>query len=163
MFSSIDGGALKASATGGGFVRAGKARLAFLIILMGLASTAFAESSIPDEFWSSLLLIRDGVADFPGRSVGSLFRDVSFHDLVLPNGASTSFSIQPVSYDGTEVVLRYSILRNGVPIETFDFHFKFRGKTSLLYQLSRGEAKLEGYEQMRRIMKEFYMPSLVFN
>ncbi len=144
-------------------VLARKARLALVVIVVALAPTAFAEPAIPDGFWSSLLLIRDGVSDFPGRNVASLFRNVSFNDLVLPNGASTTFAIEPLSFDGAEVVLRYSILSNGVPTDTFDFHFKYRGTTSLLYQLSRGEAKLEGFEQMRRIMKEFYLPSLVRN
>ena len=130
---------------------------------IGLAAASSAEPAISDGFWSSLLLIRDGVSDFPGKSVGSLFRDVSFRDMVLPSGASTTFTLQPLSFDGKEVVIRYSIMSNGVATETFDFHFKYRGTTSLLYKLSRGEAKLEGFEQMRRIMKEFYLPSLQLN
>jgi len=133
---------------------------AFALAFLCLAAVSFAEPEIPEGFWTSLLLVRDGVSDFPGKSVGSFFRNVSFHELVLPSGASTTFSIEPLSFDGKEVILRYSILTNGVKTETFDFHFTWRGTTSLLYRLSRGEAKIEGFEQMKRIMKEFYLPSL---
>ena len=136
---------------------------AFVLTFVCLSAVSFAEPEIPDGFWTSLLLVREGVSDFPGKSVGSLFRNVNFHELVLPSGASTTFSIQPLSFDGTEVVLRYSILTNGVETEIFDFHFKYRGTTSLLYKLSRGEAKIEGFPQMKRIMKEFYLPSLALN
>ena len=139
------------------------ARLACVVLFIGLAAGSSAEPAIPDGFWSSLLLIRDGVSDFAGKSVASYFRDVSFRDMVLPSGASTTFTLRPVSFDGKEVVIRYSILSNGVETETFDFHFKYRGTTSLLYKLSRGDAKLEGFEQMRRVMKEFYLPSLQLN
>jgi hypothetical protein len=129
---------------------------AFLIVAAG----SFAQPMIPDGFWQSALQIREGVSDFDGRSVGAYFRDVRFQRLLLPSGASTTFTIEPKSFDGSEVILEYSILSSGVATEYFDFHFKYEGKVSVLYQLSRGRAKLEGYEQMRRIMKEFYLPSL---
>lgn len=132
---------------------------AFLIA----AATAFADPSIPDGFWSSILQIRAGVSDFQGRTVGALFKDVHFHSLDTSGGSSTTFAVTPKSCDGSEVVLQYSILTNGVVTEYFDFHFKYQGQVSILYRLSRGEAKLEGYEQMRRIMKEFYLPSLSYD
>jgi hypothetical protein len=135
-------------------------RRACVVVFLGVAAALFAEPTIPDGFWLSVLQIREGVFDFGDRSVGSFFKDVHFHTLETLSGASTSFSIAPKSFDGSEVVLEYSILSNGVVSEYFDFHFKYKGSVSLLYRLSRGEAKLEGYQQMRRIMKEFYLPSL---
>jgi len=131
---------------------------AFLIT----AAAAFADPSIPDGFWSSTLQIREGVSDFQGRTVGALFKDVSFHRLDTSSSTMT-FAVTPKSFDGSEVVLEYSILTNGAVTEYFDFHFKFKGTVSILYKLSRGEAKLEGYEQMRRIMKELYLPSISYN
>ncbi len=130
--------------------------VAFLLV----AAVSFADPAIPDGFWRSALQIREGVSDFGGRSVAVFFKDVKFRTLELPNGSTTSFSLTPKSFDGSEVVLEYSILTNGVVSEYFDFHFTWKGAVSVLYQLSRGEAKVEGYEQMRRIMKEFYLPSI---
>jgi len=138
-----------------------RVRCACVVVFLAVAAGAFAQAAIPDGFWQSVLQIREGVSDFGGRSVGKLFRDVRFQNLALPSGASTTFSIKPKSFDGVEVVLEYSVLRNGAVSEYFDFHFRYKGKISVLYKLSRGQAKLEGYEQMRRIMKEFYLPSLV--
>jgi len=136
-------------------------RSACIVAFLAVAAGVFAQAVIPDGFWQSVLQIREGVFDFGGTSVGKLFRDVRFQYLALPSGASTTFSIEPKSFDGGEVVLEYSVLQNGAVAEYFDFHFRYKGKISILYKLSRGEAKLEGYEQMRRIMKEFYLPSLV--
>jgi len=130
--------------------------IAFLIV----AAVSFADPAIPDGFWRSVLQIREGVSDFGGRSVAEYFKDVKFRTLELPNGSSTSFELTPKSFDGIEIVLEYSILTNGAVSEYFDFHFTWRGTVSILYKLSRGEANVEGYEQMRRIMKEFYLPSL---
>jgi hypothetical protein len=134
-------------------------RRAWTFVFLSAAAAAFAAPSIPDGFWQSVLQIRDGVSDFGGRSVGAYFKDVSFQSLQT-SGTTTSFTLTPKSFDGSDVVLEYSILTNGVVSEYFDFHFKYKGAVSLLYKLSRGEAKIEGYEQMRRIMKEFYLPSL---
>ena len=148
---------------GGIGVTARRARRACMCILLVAAAGCFADPAIPDGFWQSALQIRDGVSDFGGRSVAAFFRDVRFQTLDIPSGASTTFAVTPKSFDGTEVVLQYSVLNNGVVIEYFDFHFKYKGTVSVLYKLSRGEAKLEGYEQMRRIMKEFYLPSIAAN
>lgn len=137
-----------------------RVRRACLVAFLFGAAVCFAEPAIPDGFWQSALQIREGVSDFGGRSVGAFFKDVRFQNLRLANGVSTSFTLTPKSFDGSEVVLEYSILSNGAVTEYFDFHFKYKGLVSILYKLSRGEAKLEGYEQMRRIMKEFYLPSL---
>ena len=138
-----------------------RARRACVIAFLAVAAASFAEPAIPDGFWQSALQIREGVSDFGGRTVGAFFRDVRFQELSLPNGASTTFEMTPKSFDGSEVVLEYSIINNGIVSEYFDFHFKYKGTVSVLYKLSRGEAALEGFEQMRRIMKEFYLPSLV--
>jgi hypothetical protein len=129
---------------------------AFLVV----AAISFAEPVIPDGFWQSVLQIREEGSDFGGKTVGAFFKDVTFQRLELSNGASTTFALQPKSFDGSEVVLQYSILTNGAVSEYFDFHFKYKGTVSILYRLSRGEATLEGYQEMRRIMKEFYLPSL---
>ena len=137
-----------------------RVRRACILMFLIAAGACFAEPAIPDGFWQSILQIREGVSDFGGRSVGALFKNVQFHDLDTANGGSTTFTLTPKSFDGSEVILEYSILTNGVVSEYFDFHFKYKGSVSILYKLSRGDAKLEGYEQMRRIMKEFYLPSL---
>ncbi len=137
-----------------------RVRRACIVGFFVVAAACFAEPAIPDGFWQSVLQIREGVSDFGGRSVGAFFKDVQFQNLDLANGSSTSFTLTPKSFDGSEVVLEYSILTNGVVTEYFDFHFRYKGSASVLYRLSRGEATLEGYEQMRRIMKEFYLPSL---
>ncbi len=130
------------------------------MVFLVIAAGCFAQSAVPEGFWQSVLQIREGVSDFGGRTVGALFKDVTFERLQLPTGASTTYEIAPKSFDGSEVVLEYSVLRNGVVSDYFDFHFKYKGQVSVLYKLSRGEAKLEGYEQMRRIMREFYLPSI---
>ncbi len=139
---------------------AGSVRRLWIAAFLAVAAGAFAQGAIPDGFWQSVLQIREGVADFGDRTVSSYFRDVTFQRLQLPSGASTTFEISPKSFDGSEVVLEYAVLSNGRVSEYFDFHFKYKGQVSVLYKLSRGEAKLEGYEQMRRIMKEFYLPSI---
>ncbi len=138
-----------------------RARRISIVAFLIVAAVAFSESPIPDGFWTSVLQIREGVFDFGGRSVGTLFRDVKFQRLELPSGASTTFAIQPKSYSGSEVVLEYEVLSNGVVSEYFDFHFMYKGAVSILYKLSRGDANLQGYDQMRRIMTEFYLPSLI--
>jgi len=125
-----------------------------------VTALSYAAPVIPDGFWQSMLQIREGVSDFGGKNVGAFFKDVQFRSLELANGSSTSFSLTPKSFDGSEVVLEYSVLTNGVVTEYFDFHFKWSGSVSMLYELSRGEAKVEGYEEMHRIMKEFYLPSI---
>ena len=135
-------------------------RRAYIMAFMVVTAFTYAEPVIPDGFWQSMLQIREGVSDFGGRSVGALFKDVQFRSLELANGSSTSFSLTPKSFDGSEVVLEYSVLTNGVVSEYFDFHFKWSGSVSMLYMLSRGGAQVEGYEQMRRIMKDFYLPSI---
>lgn len=151
-----------ANVAGGGYgVVQRSVRCACFCVFLLVAAGAFAQVAIPDGFWQSVLQIRDGVFDFGASSVGKLFRDVRFQNLALPSGASTTFAIMPKSFDGAEVVLEYSVLLNGTVTEYFDFHFHYKGKSSVLYKLSRGEAKLEGYDQMRRIMREFYLPSLV--
>lgn len=124
------------------------------------AAGSFAEPTIPDGFWQSVLQIRDGISDFGGKTVGALFQNVTFQRLAIPSGVATTFNLTPKSFDGSEVVLEYSIINNGVVSDYFDFHFRYRGPVSVLYKLSRGDAKLEGYEQMRRIMKDFYLPSI---
>jgi hypothetical protein len=136
-----------------------RVRRAWIFAFLVVAAVGFADPSIPDGFWQSVLQIREGASDFGGRSVGTFFKDVRFHSLET-SGATTSFTLTPKSYDGSDVVLEYSVLTNGVVSEYFDFHFKYKGSVSILYRLSRGEARLEGYEQMRRVMKEFYLPSL---
>ena len=138
-------------------------RSVMIVLFLAVAASGFADGAIPDGFWQSALQIRDGISDFGGRTVAALFRDVQFQQLGLPSGSSMTFTIAPKSFDGADVVLEYSVLYNGVVSEYFDFHFKYKGAASVLYMLSRGEAKLEGYDQMRRIMKEFYIPSLVSN
>ena len=138
-----------------------RAPRACIIAFLLVAAASFAEPAIPDGFWQSALQIREGVSDFGGKTVGDLFRNVSFRELSLPSGASTTFQMTPKSFDGSEVVLEYSVINNGMVSEYFDFHFAYKGVVSVLYKLSRGEATLEGFEQMRRIMKEFYLPSLV--
>jgi len=131
-----------------------------MVAFFGAAVGSFAEPAIPDGFWQSVLQIRDGISDFGGKSVGALFRNVTFQRLEVSSGTNTTFNLAPKSFDGSEVVLEYSILNNGVVSDYFDFHFRYMGSVSVLYKLSRGDAKLEGYEQMRRIMKEFYLPSI---
>ena len=135
-------------------------RLVAVLVLALLAGRSFADATVPESFWRSPLWIRDGVSDFGGKSVGAFFRDVTFQEVVLAQGDVIGFSIACKSVSGSDVILQFSMLRNKVVTERFDFHFRFGAGGTLLYRLSSDRGTVQGYDEMRRAVRLFYLPTI---
>lgn len=135
-------------------------RPALVVVFSLLALKSFANDPVPESFWSSPLWIRDGVSDFDGNSVAAFFRNVKFQEVVLPEGDVIDFSIASKSVTGSEIVMELSMLRNKVVAEQFDFYFHYKPEGSLLYKFSSIKGTVEGYDEMRRVMSGFYLPTL---
>ncbi len=131
--------------------------LSLLILPAGGAMTAPA---IAESVWSSRLCVKDGVSDFGNRTMGALFRDAKFQEVVTRDGETVDFQLEPKSMQGNEAVIDFVMKRNGVESERFTFSFRYRGTYTVLYKLSSARGTVEGADELLKAMQRFYLPCL---
>ena len=137
-------------------------RLPGLLVIMLALPTSFvmAAPAISDGVWHCRLCVKDDVSDFDNMTFGQLFRDAKFQEVVLKDGTTVSFQLEPQSMTGNEAVIDFVVKQNGTESERFSFSFRYMGNYTLLYKLSSDRGTVTGADELLKAMRRFYLPCL---
>lgn len=139
-----------------------RAIIPLLLSVMAIVTAGtFASPVISDSIWSSRLVVKDGVSDFGNRTFADLFRDPKFQEVVMRDGVTVTFLLEPKSVSGSEAVIDFVMKRDGAESERFSFFFRSLGNDTLLYKLTSDRGTVTGSDDLLLAMKRFYLPCLL--